>query len=216
MRVKLEINTGELLSPKNLHFSGPYGTLILMKTTEGVNGLTEFEYGYCHCGCGEKTTICKYTHAKRNMKKGEPNKFIFGHQRRLLTPEYLEDKETGCWEWQRRKNDEGYGEKSVKGKMVKAHKFYYEQKYGKVPSGLELDHVVCQNTSCCNPDHLEAVTHAENSRRGKHTKLNWNMVLEIRNYTLEKTTSYLADKYGVSEPHIRKIINNKIWIEETN
>lgn len=36
-------------------------------------------YGYCHCGCGEKTGICKMTDNKRDRKKGFPAKFISGH-----------------------------------------------------------------------------------------------------------------------------------------
>lgn len=34
-----------------------------------------------------------------------------------------------------------------------------------VPRGLVLDHL-CRNKWCCNPDHLEPVTHAENIARG--------------------------------------------------
>src|SRR5690606_27089460 len=35
---------------------------------------------------------------------------------------------------------------------------------GPIPAGLVIDHL-CGNTSCCNPEHLEAVTNAENMRR---------------------------------------------------
>jgi len=41
----------------------------------------------------------------------------------------------------------------------------YEYFKGPVPDGLELDHL-CRVRSCCNPDHLEPVTHKENIRRG--------------------------------------------------
>jgi len=34
-----------------------------------------------------------------------------------------------------------------------------------VPQGLELDHL-CRVSHCVRPEHLEAVTHAENVRRG--------------------------------------------------
>ncbi len=36
---------------------------------------------------------------------------------------------------------------------------------GPIPEGLELDHL-CRVRHCVNPDHLEAVTHRENIRRG--------------------------------------------------
>jgi hypothetical protein len=64
---------------------------------------------------------------------------------------------------------DGYGKVSVtvRGvkRMLRVHKFVWEHVHGPVPEGLELDHL-CRQTDCCNPDHLEAVTHAENLRRG--------------------------------------------------
>lgn len=40
-------------------------------------------YGYCHCGCGQKTPICTHTRIKQGLKKGEPTRFIRGHAGRL-------------------------------------------------------------------------------------------------------------------------------------
>lgn len=45
-----------------------------------------------------------------------------------------------------------------------AHRAAYVERYGPIPRGLETDHL-CRNRWCANPDHLEAVTHAENMRR---------------------------------------------------
>jgi len=36
-------------------------------------------YGYCHCGCGEKTNLSRQTVVKRGLKKGEPRRFLQGH-----------------------------------------------------------------------------------------------------------------------------------------
>jgi len=47
-----------------------------------------------------------------------------------------------------------------------AHKAIYEAEHGPVPDGLELDHL-CRNKACVNPNHLEAVTHLVNVRRGQ-------------------------------------------------
>ncbi len=41
--------------------------------------MNEIPYGYCHCGCGQKTTIAPKTSARRNQKKGEPMRFLPGH-----------------------------------------------------------------------------------------------------------------------------------------
>ena len=45
-----------------------------------------------------------------------------------------------------------------------AHWLLFEEVNGRIPAGLEIDHL-CKNKLCINPDHLEAVTHAENMRR---------------------------------------------------
>lgn len=49
-------------------------------------------------------------------------------------------------------------------KQVYAHRWIYEQKVGSIPPGYEVDHT-CRIPLCVNPDHLEAVTSAENERR---------------------------------------------------
>ena len=51
-------------------------------------------------------------------------------------------------------------------RLKRAHKMMYEHVNGPVPEGLELDHL-CHVRHCVNPAHLEAVTHAENVKRGE-------------------------------------------------
>ena len=40
-------------------------------------------YGYCHCGCGQKTNTHKQTHTNRGEFKGQPTLFIKGHFTRI-------------------------------------------------------------------------------------------------------------------------------------
>lgn len=75
-------------------------------------------------------------------------------------------KTDGCWLWLGYKNPKGYGRMNEKNKTNYVHRFSYEIHKGKIPKGLCIDHL-CRNTSCVNPDHLEAVTQRENILRGE-------------------------------------------------
>jgi hypothetical protein len=124
----------------------------------------------CECGCGRPTAIAARTRTRWGWKKGQPKRFVHGHNpNRPPTPDYRVDEVTGCWIWQKRLDTKGYGRRHVKGqpgKAVRAHRWMYEQHKGAIPEGLELDHLCCVKR-CVNPDHLEPVTHAENLRRSR-------------------------------------------------
>ncbi|WP_328434558.1 HNH endonuclease signature motif containing protein [Streptomyces sp. NBC_00425] len=83
-------------------------------------------------------------------------------------PEHLRSQvrvtDAGCWEWQGKVNNKGYGYYSERGRHTYAHRSSYEALVGPIPDGLEIDHL-CVNPPCINPADLEPVTHAENQRR---------------------------------------------------
>ncbi|MGC0144426.1 HNH endonuclease signature motif containing protein [Pseudactinotalea sp. Z1732] len=70
----------------------------------------------------------------------------------------------GCWVWTAAHNSRGYGQWAVDGVSKSVHRLTYQAFVGPIPSGLQIDHL-CMNKSCCNPQHLEAVTGVVNVAR---------------------------------------------------
>lgn len=167
-------------------------------------------YSTCHCGCEEITTIVVQNHSRNNLIKGEYSRYILGHQPRTSPLEYIVDAETGCWEWQRGKDDNGYGKTSFEGKDLLAHRHFYEICNGAIPEGLHLDHL-CRNPGCCNPKHLEAVTCAVNLRRGNGTKLTQEDVDKIRGEYRNMTRKDIAKMFGITTRHVYDIFNYTSW-----
>lgn len=90
-----------------------------------------------------------------------------------LLPQNLQDKieqdpNTNCWNWIASKNRDGYGSAIFGGRNKRCHRITFEIFKHPIANGLEIDHL-CRNRKCCNPEHLEAVTHAENMKRAYKT-----------------------------------------------
>lgn len=74
----------------------------------------------------------------------------------------------GCWLWQGRIGQAGYGVFDFQGGEQRAHRLAYEMRVGEIPSGMVIDHV-CHTPNCVRPDHLRLATvkqNAENRRGG--------------------------------------------------
>lgn len=69
---------------------------------------------------------------------------------------------SGCWLWVANTNGNGYGRFG----NLYSHRVSFIAFNGPLPDGTEIDHL-CRQRECCNPLHLEAVTHRENIRRGE-------------------------------------------------
>lgn len=86
-----------------------------------------------------------------------------------------------CWPWTGYLHANGYG--VIGAKKIPPYKgnwrtsrLAYVISVGPIPEGLQIDHIChdpavckggpkCKHRRCCNPAHLEAVTHRENSLR---------------------------------------------------
>jgi len=78
-----------------------------------------------------------------------------------------------CIEWWANKNSDGYGvldtAQARRFGQRMAHRMIYEECFGYIPDGLQVDHICC-NRSCVNPEHLQLVTLEENLKLGKERR----------------------------------------------
>jgi hypothetical protein len=74
-------------------------------------------------------------------------------------------KTDSCWLWTAATTAAGYGCFKVRSHhLVLSHRWSYEYHVGPIPDGLTIDHL-CRTPACVNPEHMEAVSQAENNRR---------------------------------------------------
>jgi hypothetical protein len=171
--------------------------------------------GLCQCGCGQPAPIATRTVRSRGRVKGQPMRFIRGHNSggmnrsgpRIEDRWSIEDHghQSACWVWQLKTNGTGYGYETVNGKHVLAHRHAYEQSVGPIPEGMQIDHL-CGVRLCVNPAHLEAVTPMENTRRSRTMKLTLDQAIEIEAmFQRGDPRQQIADRFGVSRETVNLI-----------
>lgn len=145
-------------------------------------------------------------HATRGMDRAKPYKTHYLEEERGYS--------TPCWTWQLAKTQPGpggtggYGKVRYKGKDLLAHRHYYEQTRGPIPTGLQLDHL-CRNRDCVNPDHMEPVTPLENTRRSRSSKLTLEQAQEIERLAKTGLSSFkIAPRFGVTRQTVDLIRKN--------
>lgn len=142
----------------------------------------------------------------------------------------IRDSKKECWEWRGAKKPKGYGNVRIEKKYLLAHRVAFELCNGPIPNGFLVCHI-CDNPSCCNPNHLMLGTVKSNAadmliknRQKKpdsaargvvngNSKLDDQKVSEIRDCygRGEKNQYQLASEYGVSQASIASIVNRKTW-----
>lgn len=134
-----------------------------------------------------------------------------------------------CWEWMRVRNQYGYGQLRVSGRMVLAHRLAYQLGVGPIPDGMHVLHQ-CDNPCCINPAHLSLGTRSQNmkecSERGRAripkpvklgeengaAKLHEVDVRSIRRLLDSAWTQRaIAERFGVSQQTIANIKSGKVW-----
>lgn len=108
---------------------------------------------------------CKKDAAKdRRLKSLSPLRYAYEHGDNAGIIDALKDGSTitpsGCWEWKR--INDGYPRAVFGTKWIAVHRLSLEAKHG-APLGEQAAHHMCANTKCVNPDHLQPVTHRENT-----------------------------------------------------
>lgn len=185
----------------------------------------EIPYGFCHCGCGQKTTISKDTNFNRGLVRGEPHRFLIGHGRcaPIAIRFWEKVKKRGpdeCWEWSAGKNAQGYGKIRINGCPEGAHRVAWSLVNGPIPEGKIVMHK-CDNPSCCNIAHLEIGTYGDNVRdmvkKGRHVHVK-KIVTEEQVREMRKRYAQggiflreLAAENNMSIVGIHSIIRRKTW-----
>lgn len=130
---------------------------------------TSIPLGLCQCGCGQKTHLARLTDNRRGSDRGTPNKFLQGHNKRKspLDARFwtygCRHPLTGCLEWQRRRDSNGYGRIWSEGHEELAHRVAWKLTNGPIPDGLFVCHK-CDNPPCFDPEHLFLGTQTDNVR----------------------------------------------------
>lgn len=141
----------------------------------------------------------------------------------------LEKLENGCVKCISHCTDkDGYVRISYNGKHERLFRVLYMQKFGNIPKGMVIRHL-CNNSWCCNIEHLKIGTHKENyedmvkcgrsqlgkpnlSARGEKNnfhKLTNKEVEEI--YLSSLSQRKLSKLYKVSKSNITHIKNKRHW-----
>lgn len=110
--------------------------------------------------------ICRRISTDKAREKKRGGKYIEPTKEELFWAKVR--KTDICWLWKGATRN-NYGAFRGNNETLYAHRVAYEYLIGPIPEGLELDHI-CVNKHCCNPAHLEAVTHQENMQRHQDRK----------------------------------------------
>lgn len=135
---------------------------------------------------------------------------------------------SGCWEWKKGRNANGYGLIRILGRGYSsslAHRVSYTLFCSRIPDGLFVCHR-CDNPSCVNPTHLVLgdadFNMSDMVRKGRWggrcgerspcAKLTSSQVVDIRKrYSAGEKTGRIAKDYGVTPMTVIYAATGKKW-----
>lgn len=82
-----------------------------------------------------------------------PSAIFMGDIMNAIKENVTIDPKTKCWNWNKSVTSAGYGQLTRNGRYWTTHRYVMTCMYGPIPQGLVVRHK-CNNTKCCNPDHL--------------------------------------------------------------
>jgi hypothetical protein len=129
-----------------------------------------------------------------------------------------------CWPWIGYVDNPGYGGFAIKQRYYRASRIAYLVGIGPFPTDLHVLHR-CDNTKCCNPNHLFLGTDADNAAdcmaKGRNTlgerngvsKLTDEKVREMRRRYADGGISIrqLAREYGMTYSPVHLMLSGKAW-----
>lgn len=123
---------------------------------------------------------------------------------------------SSCWVWKGKLNKiTGYGVTCGDGERYQtAHRWVYRKTHGEIEGRLHIDHL-CRVRECVNPNHLEAVTQRENTRRGDAMKLCFADIQVIRGAHAAGMAVYeLAQEFGIEKSYMSRIVRSLVRIND--
>jgi len=135
-------------------------------------------------------------------------------------------KTDGCWLWTATKAG-AYGQTTVQGRSVPAHRHAWMIEHGAIPDGLLVLHK-CDEPLCVRPEHLFLGSQSDNVRdafnKGRMAQPNHGQLIGERNgrakltsdqvrmvHASKKSAYQLAREMGVSAGAIRHIRHGRNW-----
>lgn len=173
------------------------------RTLYGLNmGKQDIPYGYCHCGCGQKTRLSPYSWQRRGWVAGEPQKYKHGHGR---------------------KGKKTNNKANVKPKYFRTYRKIVSDYLGRPLERGEVIHHINGDRKDNHINNLELMLHAEHNRchalknckrfENHHkAKLKNDDIPQVK-YLLciGKSVMSVSKMYGLSPKSIRDIRDGVTW-----